>query len=114
MTDRFKEILDLEAEVTEGPWDQDDDFYIMASDGSVLAPTETDDERGEVYRAEDAKFIVRSRNSIRPIIELLLQAEEGMRDFCSKVDRGEARSTKSYAKFADTLQAIDKFRKGER
>lgn len=34
------------------------------------------------------------------------QAVEAMRDFCAKVDAGEARSTRSYAKFAAVLEQM--------
>lgn len=97
MTDRFKEILDLE-KMAKTP--MPDDFVI--GDITVTSNPHSD------------PFQKQAWHKICPIIELLLQAEEAMRDFCSKVDGGEARSTKSYSKFADTLQAIDKFRKGEK
>ena len=39
--------------------------------------------------------------------ELLAEAETAMRDFCDKVDRGEARSKRSYAAFMAVLEKID-------
>lgn len=37
-------------------------------------------------------------------IELLAEALDAMQDFCDKVDRGEARSRRTYARFKDILK----------
>ncbi len=50
----------------------------------------------------------RPANTVAPSdADLLAQAEAAMRNFCAKVDSGEARSKRSYAAFAAVIEQID-------
>lgn len=89
MTDRFEEILDLEEKSRE-PYPND--FRL----GDILV---TDNPFSDAFQRE-------AFNQVRPIIELLLQAEGAL-----ILAQNHLHGFKT---IDNALQAIDKFRKGER
>jgi len=80
-------------------------YLCKTKDGELFITTE------KCANAEDAKQYVGDGRVIRPIIEdvdaLLDEAMEGIKEFVDRVEKGEIRSTYTYAKFKEILAKAD-------